>query len=118
VNSFSIFIAEDENIIVLDLKNLLKEYGYKNISVISDGETLVNKALTEFPSLIISDVYLKGKINGLMAANKIWEKHKIPFIFISGMGIDKNKIDPEKCEVIKKPYSGEEIIKAVQKFLK
>jgi two-component system, response regulator PdtaR len=114
----SILIAEDESIIVLDLKSLLKKSGYTNVSVVSDGEDLVKRAMIESPSLIISDVFLKGKLNGLKAADKIWEKNSVPFIFISGMEIDKNNINLSNCEIVKKPFKGDEILKAVQRFLK
>ncbi len=114
----SILIAEDEGIIALDLKNLLTKSGYRNISIVRDGDSLVRKTMEMVPSLIISDIYLKGKTDGLNAALKIKEKqNKIPFIFISGVDITEKQIDLLNYEVIKKPFRQEDLLKAVKKFL-
>ena len=113
---FSILIAEDESIVMLDLRNLLKKSGYNNTLAVQDGDTLISTALVELPSLIISDVFLKGNTDGIAAANRIWEKQEIPFIFISGLEIDKSKIDLSKCEIVKKPFDEYDLISAVKKL--
>lgn len=118
-NNNSILIAEDESIIALDIKSMLEKSGYKMVSFVRDGETLLNKVLEELPSLIIMDIYLKGKADGIETANKIWGKYNIPIVFISGMDTRylKKNLDFTRCDFVKKPFRETELLKAVQKFL-
>jgi len=115
----SILIAEDESIIALDVKNILEKSGYNVVSFVNDGETLLSKVWEEPPSLIIIDIYLKGKTSGIEIAHKIWGKYNIPVIFISGIDARnlKKNLDFTKCDFVKKPFRETELIKAVQKFL-
>ncbi len=115
----SILIAEDEGIIALDLKRILENSGFNFISFVRDGESLFKKILEETPSLIIMDINLRGKSNGIEIANKIWRNYYVPVIFISGMDEQffNTKPDFTKCEFVKKPFGEDELIKAVIKFL-
>lgn len=115
----SILIAEDESIIALDIISILEKSGYTNVNHVSYGETLFNKVLENPPSLIIIDIFLKGKDSGFETAQKIWRSHDIPVIFISGMDTTdlKKKLDLYRCDFIKKPFNESDLLAAVKKFL-
>lgn len=114
----SILIAEDESIIALDIKGLLLRAGYKVHSVVRDGDSLLEILNKELPSLIIMDIHLKGKTDGISAANEIWKKCDIPIVFISGLDYEliKKKLDFSKCEIVKKPFKETELLKAIKRF--
>jgi DNA-binding NtrC family response regulator len=115
----SILIAEDESIIALDMINMLEKSGYTDVSLVRDGEALFNKVLKDPPSLIIMDIFLRGKESGLETAQKIWGSHNIPIVFISGMDNDdfNKQINFTRCDFIKKPFKESDLITAVKKFL-
>jgi CheY-like chemotaxis protein len=81
-----ILIAEDEIIIALDITSTLKQMGYQNISRVQSGEMMIEKFKSEAPDLIITDIMLKGQINGIEAAKQIKNIKDIPFLFIAGFG--------------------------------
>jgi DNA-binding NtrC family response regulator len=80
----TILIAEDETIISLDLKNILRQNNFDIFAVVSTGDDLIEKCKTKKPDLIITDYNLKGTINGITAVSKISSDSNIPVIIISG----------------------------------
>ncbi len=78
-----ILIAEDEQITAMDFKRTLQELGYNVIAVVSSGEALVQEIEKEIPTLIISDINLRGELDGIEAIARIQERHKVPFIYIT-----------------------------------
>ncbi|MGO9388223.1 MAG: response regulator [Methanobacterium sp.] len=79
----NVLVVEDENIVALDIKNKLEDLGFNVPYLISSGEEAVEKAFENQPDLIMMDIILKGKINGLEAAQKILETLNIPIIFLT-----------------------------------
>jgi DNA-binding NtrC family response regulator len=116
----SILFAEDETIIAIDIKTILKKNGFTDISVFNDGEEMVKKALSEPPGLIISDILLKNNTRGTKSAERIWQEHNVPVLFISGLDMNKyqKRYDPSKCEFLKKPFGEEQLINAINRLLR
>ncbi|MBU3916491.1 response regulator, partial [bacterium] len=83
-----ILFVEDEVLIAMDRIADLKQAGYSvNESVITTGEKAVSfvRNASQKPSLILMDIKLKGKINGLEASLEIRKEYpQIPIIFVSG----------------------------------
>ena len=77
-------VAEDEIIIALDIASVLKRLGYIVPCVVSSGEDLIKTYFKYNPDLIITDIMLKGEIDGLSAAKVIKENKNIPILFVSG----------------------------------
>ena len=69
-----ILIAEDEPIIGIDIQNTLQNKGYDVPAVIPSGEEAVRKAEELDPDLILMDITLSGKIDGIDAVKKIRER--------------------------------------------
>ncbi len=103
-----ILIAEDENIIALDIKKRVEGMGYFVPVVVNSGERAVEAAAGLLPDLILMDVTLKGKISGIDAGIEIWNKYKIPVIFVTAFLDDasKGKCSLSKCkfDYIIKPF--------------
>ena len=76
-------VVEDEFIIALDLKKSVNGFGYSVPMVAHSGEEAIEAVSKERPDLILMDIVLKGKINGLEAGKTIWDKYKIPIIYIT-----------------------------------
>ena len=79
----SIMVVEDENIIALDIKNRLKKLGFKIPAVVASGEDAIRLAGEIKPDLVLMDILLKGKLDGVEAARAIRTKNDIPVIFLS-----------------------------------
>lgn len=71
MNKSSILIVEDERILSKDLVKCLGGYGYNIVGVAHSGEIAVRKAVDLGPDLILMDIVLDGKVDGIEAAEII-----------------------------------------------
>ena len=79
-----VLIVEDEAIFAMSMRRVLTMLGHEACGVTSTGEEAVELAKRENPDLIIMDVTLKGRMDGIEAAQEIRSGCNVPIIFISG----------------------------------
>lgn len=79
----NILIVEDEAIIAQDLKWQLEGEGYTVPVVLDSGEEAAKQVLTHNIDLVLMDIVLKGKMDGIAAAREIHLKSDIPVIYVS-----------------------------------
>jgi PAS domain S-box-containing protein len=84
-----ILIVEDEAIVAQDLASILKAMGYIVCGVVSSGEEAIQKALHAPPNLVLMDVVLKGKMDGVAAANEVRTRLGIPVVFVTAYADEK-----------------------------
>lgn len=82
--SIQILIVEDEKIIAINLKESLEALGYVVVAIAASGETAVAIATECRPDLVLMDIRLKGNMDGIYAAQIIWENLLIPVIYVTG----------------------------------
>jgi two-component system, cell cycle sensor histidine kinase and response regulator CckA len=85
-----ILIVEDEIIIANDIKIRLQNMGYAITSIVNTGEQSVEKASQDRPDLIIMDIKLKGRMDGIEAAELISSSLGIPVIFLTAYADEHN----------------------------
>lgn len=88
--SISLYIVEDELIVANDLKTKLTAMGYDVLGVESTAEKAIENiaALQEAdkePDIVIMDVLLGGKMDGIEAARIITENYNCGIIFLTAM---------------------------------
>ncbi len=66
-----ILIVEDETMIAKDIESKLRNIGYEPLPLVSSGEKAVEKAGKLRPDIILMDVVLDGKMDGIEAAGQI-----------------------------------------------
>lgn len=93
--SISLYIVEDESIIAYDLKDKLTDFGYTVSGIDAKGEKAIENisALAKNkkePDIVIMDVKLAGKMDGIEAAKVLMEKTNCGIIFLTSL--DKNEI--------------------------
>lgn len=91
----NILIVEDEPIISLEIVSLLKNLGYMHSTVVDTGKKAIKKAEIEKPNIILMDIRLKGKMDGIEAAEIIKSRFFIPVVFLTAMA-EKSFIDKAK----------------------
>ena len=88
ITNTRILIVEDEAITGMDIRRSLTELGYSVVAVATTGEMAIKKAGELQPYLILMDIMLAGKMNGIEAAEEIKEKHRIPVVYLSAYSDD------------------------------
>jgi DNA-binding response OmpR family regulator len=117
-NRYDILVAEDEAIIALELKLLLLRNNFNVIAVVRSGEDLIEESNKQNPDVIITDINLKGKLNGIEAAKMINKKSKrTPVIFVTGYGDEFTHIKAMSASpdaYLLKPFNERVLIKSVK----
>lgn len=84
-----ILIVEDEHIVAMGIKRMLKSLGYTVTGVASSGEDAISKAESTFPDVVLMDIMLKGDIDGVEAAKEIKERFNIQVVYLTAYSDDK-----------------------------
>ncbi len=79
----SILIVEDQSIIAWDLSERLTHLGYDVRAIADNGDDAVQYAQELRPSLVFMDIILRGKEDGIQAAQRIQERMDIPIVFLT-----------------------------------
>lgn len=110
-----ILIAEDEPIIRLDLKMMLRTNGYEVVGEAGDGDRAIELAFKLKPDLVLMDIEMP-KINGLKASEVIGRQLDIPVLLITAYSqkefVEKSKQDNIMGYLVK-PVSEASLIPAV-----
>ena len=86
--SFRILIVEDEPIIAADLQDRLEQMGYRVQANVDTGEEALAAIAADQPDLILMDVQLAGKLDGIETARRIRNAYGIPLIFLTSNSDD------------------------------
>jgi DNA-binding LytR/AlgR family response regulator len=113
----NILVVEDENIVAKDIQQTLEKLGYGVVGICAEGEKAIELAEKEKPDLIFMDIMLKGKMNGIKAAEQIIAKYEIPVIYLTAYA-DKDTLAKAKVTqphgYILKPFKEVDIRTAVE----
>jgi len=85
-NGWKILVVEDEAIIALDIQSILSKIGYNQSEVVHSGEESIQKVATGRPHLVLMDIKLKGKLDGIQAAHEIFYQYNVPVVYITAFG--------------------------------
>ena len=83
-----ILVVEDEMVVCLDTQTRLIRLGYQVVGSCNTGEAAVKMALETQPDLLLMDIMLAGKVNGIAAARQIHTKLDVPIIFLTAYSDD------------------------------
>ncbi len=83
-----VLIVEDEAIVALDIKNRLEHLGYIP-TIVSSGEEAVEMSAETCPDLVLMDIMLGGKIDGIETAVQIHKHIDIPIVYLTAYADDK-----------------------------
>ena len=83
-----ILIVEDDAILAIHLEDVLTRQGYSVLKPVATGEDAIKVVKILHPALILMDIELGGKINGITAAERIGEIDDTPIVFLTGFSHD------------------------------
>jgi putative two-component system response regulator len=84
-----IMIVEDEGIVATDLARQLTALDYDVVAIAYSGEEAVEKAREVHPDLVLMDIVLAGKMDGIQAAGKIEKIADIPIVYLTAYSDEK-----------------------------
>ena len=111
-----ILIVEDEHIVAMGIKRMLKNMGYTPVGIASSGEDAISKAESTFPDLVLMDIMLKGETNGIEAAKEIKALFGIPVVYLTACSESKivgHAWKTEPSGYIVKPFDEKDLQKSI-----
>ena len=115
-----IMIVEDEAITAMSIRVKLRSLGHEICDLVSTGEGALKNMATEMPDLIIMDVGLPGKMNGIQVCREIRRRNNTPIIFITGYFDEELAEEVRKIRaswLLQKPFGPQDIERLVAEIL-
>lgn len=116
-NKIRILIVEDETLVSFDLKNIVCNLGYEVIGVVRTGEEAFSKAFEAKPDIVLMDIMLSGKLNGIETAEQIKKSIDVPIIYLTAYADKETLHDAKLTEpygYIIKPFDERSIHSAIE----
>tara|TARA_Y100000294_G_scaffold177566_1_gene203392 strand:- start:1227 stop:1859 length:633 start_codon:yes stop_codon:yes gene_type:complete len=116
-SKIKIMIVEDEVITARSEKQSLEELGYCVSFIAVSGEEAVKKAEEDKPNLVLMDIELKGKMDGIETAGIMRSRFDIPSIFVTAYADDKLL---RKAKIVEpfgyliKPFENKELLSNIE----
>jgi len=83
-----VLVVEDEAIVAADLQDRLGGLGYEIAGWATTGEEAIALARDENPDLVLMDILLRGRMNGIEAARVVRTELHLPVIFLTANSND------------------------------
>jgi two-component system, response regulator PdtaR len=115
-----VLIVEDEFLVALQIEGALKDAGHEVGGIASSAEDALKLAEAERPTLVVMDIRLAGKRDGIDAALELFSKYRIRCVFASAHQDEDVRLRAEPAEPLgwlRKPYTMHELVKTVQAAL-
>ncbi len=114
-----VMLVDDEAVITMQLEKRLPSMGYDVVGTASSGEESILMARDLKPSLILMDIVMPGRLDGIDAAEIISKELDIPIIFLTAFA-DKGRLERAKLTYpsgfILKPYRGTKTLRSPSKW--
>lgn len=78
-----ILVVEDESIVALDIQDRLEAMGYEVPITVASGEKAIEQARLLHPDLVLMDIQLQGRMDGVEAADQIRQRFGIPVVYLT-----------------------------------
>jgi len=108
----SILVVEDEPLVALEIKEDLEQLGYHVPEIISVGEEVLEAVTRLKPSLVLMDVHIEGRVDGIEAVTLLKARFDIPVIYLtaySDRGTLERAAATEPDAYLLKPFDEREL---------
>jgi len=111
-----ILIAEDDGLIVQDLRERLESLDYEVSGTTPHAREVIELAESLRPDLVLMDIQLPGEMDGIQAAERL-RVLNVPFVYVTGCCNDRMLARAqvtEPCGYVLKPYQTRELRTAIE----
>ena len=117
-----VLIVEDELLVAWHLESLAREQNLEVCGLVPDGDGAIEQAIDLDADLILMDIRLAGRMDGIEAARRIREQRDTPIIFITAHGDPATRAKIEQVlpgtPVLAKPITAAILKEAIASVMK
>jgi DNA-binding LytR/AlgR family response regulator len=111
-----ILIVEDQAVVAKSIAAMVADHGMEVIAICKSGEEAVQFAEKRMPDIVIMDIKLQGKMDGIQTAAVIREMYTVPLIYLSDY-TDKVTVKKAKAtrpvNFLAKPFTESDLLRAI-----
>lgn len=108
-----VLVVEDEALIAEDVAALLKEAGHQVTGPATTAEEAVEMAEAAGADLALVDINLCGREDGPGLARALWERFRVPCLFVTAQPAQAREHRDAAVGVLSKPYAAQELVESV-----
>jgi CheY-like chemotaxis protein/TolB-like protein len=86
--SAAVLVVEDESIVAHDLQQTLSGLGYDAFGIAASADEALARASERRPDIALVDVRIKGKTDGIKAAQALQERFGVPVVYLTAHADD------------------------------
>lgn len=90
MRTIKVLIVEDEMIVAKDISYYLEELGCEVCGILMEGEQVLPSLDREVPDIVLMDIMLKGKLDGVSTVHLIRKHYNIPIIYLTANTDDQS----------------------------
>ncbi len=112
-----ILIVEDEMIIAANISLQLSGLGYTVTGIVPRGEDALHHVESDLPDIVLMDINLKGKLDGIETARQLQAVHDISLIYLTANADDahfKRAKSTRPSAFISKPFKKLDLQRAIE----
>jgi PAS domain S-box-containing protein len=112
-----LLIVEDEGIVALNIQTRLEGLGYSVVASVSSGEEAIEVSGETRPDLILMDIKLDGKVDGIEAAAEIRRLFQLPVVYLTAYTNDETLNRAKLTEpygYILKPFEARDLCTTIE----
>jgi diguanylate cyclase (GGDEF)-like protein/PAS domain S-box-containing protein len=115
-----ILVVEDERIVALNLQQRLTKLGYDVPAIVASGEQALEQVESLRPDLVLMDINIEGRMDGIETARNIPSELDIPVVYLTAYSEDatlERARDTKPYGYLVKPFSERALHATIQMVL-
>lgn len=116
-DAFNIVVVEDDAVISMMIRMHLEEAGHDVMEVFHSGELVAAYVKKHKPDLVLLDIQIEGKLDGIDVGAILKETTNTPFIYLTAFS-DRATLERAKptnpAAYVVKPYKPEDLYTAIE----
>jgi PAS domain S-box-containing protein len=84
----SVLVVEDEAIVARDIQTTLRDLGYEVLDTADSCEEAIHRASIRCPDLVLMDIRIQGRRDGIETAEILRRRFRIPVVFLTAYADD------------------------------
>jgi PAS domain S-box-containing protein len=84
----NILLVEDDGILAMHTEEMLSRIGYTVAGTLASGEEALDFTAGHQVDLVLMDIELSGRINGITTAEQLYATSNVPIVFLTGFSQD------------------------------
>lgn len=115
--AIKILIVEDEMVIAANISLQLSDLGYEVTGILPRGEEALSHIKIDQPDIVLMDIQLKGKMDGIETAKEIELQYNIPIIYLTANTDETHFIRAKETHpyaFISKPFKKLDLQRAIE----